>query len=95
MSDYDKCLIFYKKIHAYSPMSSACCKWQQKTEADKTWANCVDHFIEAEVNNSADANAANLGFANATVTEALSETLELLANLSTINNERTNTIVDL
>ena len=95
MSDYDKCLILYKKMHAYGPMSSACRKWRHKTEADKTWANCVDHFIESEVDNSADATAANLGFSNATVTEALTETRELLANLSTSNNEHTDTILDL
>ena len=95
MSDYDKCLILYKKMNAYDPMSSACRKWRHKTESKKTWANCVDHFIEAEVDNSANATAANLGFSNVAVTEALAETRELLANLSTINNKRTNTIVDL
>ena len=87
MTDYDKCDTMYEKMHTYEPMRRACRNWRHEADANKTWDNCKEHFIEAAKDIAADATTGTLGLqahmATTDITNALKDSSKALNDSKT------------
>jgi hypothetical protein len=79
----------YSKIFKSGKFNSACCRWDEKNEADKTWNNFKIHFAAAyrqHIKNQGETVGAQ-GYANAAVAQPeddlVEQALGAFANLAT------------
>jgi hypothetical protein len=88
-------------------MRDACRLWRKKLDADKTWANCKEHFREEAGDMAENATSGNQGYHGANfvsdraeqvlqaATDALQANMEQIANYAAKATSDTSTIADL
>lgn len=69
LNDQQKCGKLYSIVRNSGLLRSACQKWRLKAAAEKTWANCADHFLRYANDRINDTTALSAGYNSANLAQ--------------------------